>query len=137
MSSLLRRRALCTLCEMSAGWLARTQVRISWRKASCSGVNCRSIVVVLSLLNVSGGGSGAEGLDAGLGAAQDQRVHIMRAFVGVDHLQVHDMADHAVFVTDAVAAMHVARHAGDVQGLAAVVALHQRGDLGGGDAFVL
>ena len=38
------------------------------------------------------------------------------------------MTDHAEFIGDAVAAEHVARHAGDVQRLAAGIALHDRGD---------
>ena len=54
---------------------------------------------------------------------------IVRALVGVDHLQVHHVADHAVFVADAIAAQHVARHAGDVERLAARVSLEQAGDL--------
>src|SRR5205807_68794 len=36
-----------------------------------------------------------EGLDAGLRAPEDQRVDIVRAFVGIDHLQVDDVADDA------------------------------------------
>ncbi len=48
---------------------------------------------------------------------------VVGALVGVDRLQVHDVADHVVLVGDAVAAVHVPRRAGDVQRLAAVVAL--------------
>src|SRR5678809_1320346 len=79
----------------------------------------------------------AERLDPGDGAPEDQRVDVVRAFVGVDHLEVHHVADHAELVRDAVAAEHVARHARDVQRLAAGVALHDRGDLDGGRALVL
>jgi len=64
-------------------------------------------------------------------------MHIVRSFVGVDHFQIDQVAGHAVFVADAVAAQHVARHAGDVQRLAATVALHDRGDFSGSGAFVL
>ena len=64
-------------------------------------------------------------------------MHVVRAFVGVHHLQVHQVAGHAVFVADAVAAHHVAGHAGDVQRLAAAVALEDAGDLHRGRAFVL
>ncbi len=39
--------------------------------------------------------------------AQNQGMHIVCAFVGVHHLQVHQMAGHAEFVADAVAAHHV------------------------------
>jgi hypothetical protein len=62
----------------------------------------------------------------GLGAAEDQRVHVMGALVGVDRLEVLGMAHHVVFGHDAVAAMHVARHPRDVERLAAIVALDQR-----------
>ena len=56
-------------------------------------------------------------------------MHIMRALVGVHGLEIHHMADHMILVGDAVAAMHVAGEAGDLQRLAAVVALHQGDDL--------
>ena len=64
-------------------------------------------------------------------------MHVVRAFVGVDHLEVHQVARDAELVADAVAAQHVARHAGDVQRLAAGVALHDRGDLDRRRALVL
>ena len=54
--------------------------------------------------------------------------------VGVDGLQVHDVADDVVLVRDAVAAQHVAGVAGDVQRLAARVALDQRDHLRRGPA---
>jgi len=44
---------------------------------------------------------------------------VMRALVGVDDLQVHEMTDHAVLVLDAVAAQHVARRPRNVERLAA------------------
>ncbi len=64
-------------------------------------------------------------------------MHIMRALIGVDHFQVHQMTCHAELVGDAVAAHHVARHAGDVQCLAAAVALHDRGLLDTGISLIL
>src|SRR3712207_5098722 len=54
-----------------------------------------------------------------------QGVDVVGALVGVHRLQVHDVADHVVLVHDAVAAVHVPRHARDLQRLAAVVALDQ------------
>ena len=63
-------------------------------------------------------------------------MHIVRAFVGVDGFQVDHVADHVVFVMNAVAAVHVARHAGDVQRLAARVALDHGDHFGRGLAFV-
>src|SRR5512137_19601 len=78
-----------------------------------------------------------ERLDAGLRAAEDQRVDVVRAFVGVDHLEVQHVARDAVLVADAVAAEHVAREPCDFERLAARVALHDAGDLDGRRAFVL
>ena len=77
-----------------------------------------------------------ESLYARLGAPQDQRVDIARAFVGVHRLQVHHVADDMEFVGDAVAPVHVARHAGDVQGGGAGIALDQRDHLGRRSALI-
>ena len=55
---------------------------------------------------------------------------VVGALVGVDRLEVQDVADDVVLVRDAVAAVHVARRPGDVERLAAVVALDQRDHLG-------
>ena len=62
---------------------------------------------------------------------------VVGAFIGVDHFQVDQVAGHAVLVADAVAAEHVAGHARDIQGLAAAVAFHHRGDFHRSGAFVL
>src|SRR5205085_5083100 len=72
----------------------------------------------------------AEGRDPGLGPTEDQRMDVVRALVSIDRLQVHHVANHVVLVVDAVAAMHVAGEAGDIEGLAAIVALQQRDRLG-------
>src|SRR5204862_1614884 len=79
----------------------------------------------------------AERLDSGLGAAEDQRMDVVRALVGVDRFQIHHMADHMEFVMDAVAAMHVAGEAGDIERLAAIVALQHRDRLGRAASLVL
>src|SRR5471032_3453164 len=81
-------------------------------------------------MSTSGGNSTAsaccgEGLDAGDGAAEDQRMDVVRALVGVDRLEVHGVADHVILVGDTVAAVHVARDAGDIERLAAIVELDQ------------
>ena len=49
-----------------------------------------------------------EGLKPCLGPPEDKRMHIMRAFIGVDRFQVHHVAHDLVFFLDAIAAMHVA-----------------------------
>jgi hypothetical protein len=58
--------------------------------------------------------SAGEGGDPGLGAAEDQGVDVVGAFVGIDRFEVHHVADHVVLVGDAVAAVHVAGGPGDV-----------------------
>ena len=70
-----------------------------------------------------------EGLDPSLRAPQDQGVDVVGALVGVDRLEIQDVADHVVLVRDAVAAVHVAGGARDLQRLAAAVALDQRDHL--------
>ena len=54
---------------------------------------------------------------------------VVRALVGVDRLEVHHVADDLKFFRDAVAAVHVTGHPGDVQRLAAVVSLDERDHL--------
>ena len=55
---------------------------------------------------------------------------IVRALIGVDRLQIHHVADHVKLVMDAVAAVHVAGEAGDIERLAAIIALQHRDRLG-------
>ena len=57
--------------------------------------------------------------------AHDQGVDIMGAFIGVDRLQVGRVAHDLELGADAVAAVHVAGDAGDVERLAAIVALDE------------
>lgn len=62
---------------------------------------------------------------------------IVRAFVRVDGLEVHDVADDVVLVADAVASEHVPGLPRNVQRLPARVALDERDHLGGGAALIL
>ena len=57
---------------------------------------------------------------------QNQSMHIMCAFIGVDRLQINGMSHDMIFLRDAIAAMHVARGAGNIQRLADIIALHDR-----------
>ena len=68
---------------------------------------------------------GHKGRDAGDAATQDQRVNIVSTLVGVHGLQVSHVTDDVVLVGDAVATQHVSAGAGDVETLAAGVALHE------------
>ena len=52
-------------------------------------------------------------------------MHVVRAFVGVHGLQVGGVPHHLKFGRDAVAAVHVAGDARDIQRLAAIVALDE------------
>ena len=51
--------------------------------------------------------------------AEDQCVHVMCPFIGVDRFEIHNMADDVIFVRDTVAAVHVTRGARDIKRLAA------------------
>jgi hypothetical protein len=74
--------------------------------------------------------------NAGDGAAQNQGVNIVRAFIGIDHLQVHQVASRPKLVADAIAAHHVARHASYIQGLTARIAFQYGRDFHRRRAFV-
>lgn len=65
-----------------------------------------------------------KGLQARLRSAQDECVNIVGAFVGVDHLKIHHMTNHAIFIVDSIATQHIAGCPGNIEGLAAVIALH-------------
>ena len=78
-----------------------------------------------------------EGREPGDRPPQDERMHVMRALVRVDRLEVDQMAHYVELIRDAVAAEHVAALARDVEGLAARVALDERDHLGGELAAVL
>ena len=67
-----------------------------------------------------------EGLEARLRPPQDESMNVVRAFIGVDRFEVLGVPHHVILDLDAVAAMHVARLAGDIQRLAAIVALDKR-----------
>jgi hypothetical protein len=56
--------------------------------------------------------------DPGLCAAEDERVDVVSALAGVYRLEVRQHAHHVELVRYAVAAVHVARLAGHVEGLA-------------------
>src|SRR6185437_7759758 len=82
-------------------------------------------------------GSSSESGDAGLRAAEDQRVDVVRALVGIHGFEVQHVPDHVELVDDAIPAVHVSRDARDIERLAATVALHDRRDFGRGAMFVL
>ena len=65
-------------------------------------------------------------MDAGHRAPEHQRVDVVRAFIGVDGLEIVHHPHHVEFVGDAVGAVQVARRARDLERLAAIVALEQR-----------
>src|SRR5688572_2246867 len=68
----------------------------------------------------------AEGRYPRLCASEYQGVDVVRALICVDGFQIHHMADDVKLVGNAVAAVHVACDACDVQRFAAGIALEQR-----------
>ena len=56
-------------------------------------------------------------------------MNVVRSFVRIDSLQVHDVSDNVVLVRDTVAAEHIAALTGNVQRFAARIALQQRDHL--------
>ena len=57
--------------------------------------------------------------NAGLRAAQNERVNVMRAFVGVNHFEIDQMARHTELIADAVTPHHVTCHSGNIERFAA------------------
>ena len=58
--------------------------------------------------------SGAKCVQPCLRTTQDERVYVVRTFVGVHRFKIHHVADDVVFIGDTVAAVHIACHAGNV-----------------------
>ena len=52
-------------------------------------------------------------LQASLSATENKRMHIVRA-LGVHSFQIDHVANDVVFVVNAIAAVHIARHAGNI-----------------------
>src|ERR1700688_3959579 len=76
-------------------------------------------------------------LNAGLCPTQDECVNVVRALVGVHHFEIHEMANHAEFVRNAVAAQHVARGARHIERLAAGIAFEHGSDFDGSGSLIL
>src|SRR5450631_322143 len=67
-----------------------------------------------------------ERLDSGLCTAENKGVNIVRALIGVDGLQVRQHTHDMELVGNTVGTVHIAREPGDLERLAAIVALHER-----------
>src|SRR5687767_4276324 len=74
--------------------------------------------------------------DSRLGTPEQQRVYVVRALQRIDSLEIEKVPYDVKFIRYAVAAQHVARRAGYIQGLAGGVALEQRDHLRGGFALL-
>ena len=57
-------------------------------------------------------------------------MYVMRALVGIDRFKVLRVAHYVVFLANAIAAMHIASGAGNVESFAAIVALDDGNHLG-------
>src|SRR4030095_10167269 len=71
-----------------------------------------------------------ESRNSGDGPAEDQRMDVMRALIGVDGFEVGGVTHHVELSGYAIAAVHVSGDAGDVERLAAIVTLDQADCLG-------
>jgi hypothetical protein len=54
-------------------------------------------------------------------APEDWGMEVVGAFIGVDRLEVHHVADQVILVGDAIAEMHVAGSAGDVEAFSGIL----------------
>src|SRR5689334_17208083 len=93
-------------------WLAHGPARTRERSSTRIPSSGQLIVTPLSI----------EALQTRLCPPEDERMHVVGAFVGIHRLEIHHVAHHLEPLRDAVAAVHVPRHARDVEGLTAVVA---------------
>ena len=63
-------------------------------------------------------------------------MHIMRALISVDRFKVNGVAHDVIFTGNAVAAMHIARLAGNIQSLADIIAFDDGHHFGRKAAFI-
>ena len=56
---------------------------------------------------------------------KDQGMNVMSTFIGVHGFQIHHMTHDVILVGNAVTAMHISGHSGDIQGLSAIVTFDQ------------
>ena len=77
-----------------------------------------------------------EGLQAGLRPTEDQRMHIMGTFIGIDGFQIDHVSHDMIIGGNAICAMHIASGARDIEGFAAAIAFDQRDHLRRGAPFV-
>jgi hypothetical protein len=64
-------------------------------------------------------------------STKNESVNVAGAFVGIDSFQIGSVANHVVFVADAIAAKHVSGVSCDVQRLGTVVSLYYTDHLWG------
>src|SRR5438094_361277 len=80
---------------------------------------------IINLVNVGHLSSAAESIEPGDIVADDQGVNIMRALVGVNAFQVHQMTNHGVAICDSDRAQNVTRFAGTLERHPDIVAFRQ------------
>src|SRR5207245_264680 len=68
----------------------------------------------------------AEGIDPGNVVTNDQGVDVMRAFISVNTLEIHQVANHGVTISNSHRAQNIARFAGTLERHPNIVALGQR-----------
>ena len=63
-------------------------------------------------------------------------MNIVRTLVGVYRLEIEHVTDNPVLVTDTIATVHVTGNARNIQGLSAIVSLHQADEFNRCLAFI-
>jgi hypothetical protein len=61
---------------------------------------------------------------------------IMRSFIGIDYFKVKEVTDDAIFIGDAIAAMHIPCHSSDIEGFTTRIPFHNRGDFWGSGSLI-
>ena len=69
-------------------------------------------------------------------STKDERVHIVRAFIGVDGFQIHHVPHDLIFIADAITAVHISGMARNIKRFSDIVTLDERDHLRREPAFI-
>src|SRR5271163_334471 len=129
------RSPVSTLGALNSSSIKRSLMVPHESKMRCYGIHYRAITCncnrcrAWSTYDISTCSS-IEGAFVGDVTAENQRLHVVGAFVSIDGLHVQHMADDRVLIDDAVGSEHVARDTRDLQGHINIVSFGERHMLG-------
>src|SRR6266481_7796586 len=109
-------------------------LQVALKISAPAAENINWLVHTINLSNLGSLSSATESIDAGDVLANDQGVDVMRAFVGINALEIHEMSNHGIAIGDADGAQDVARFPRTLERHPNIVALSQRNLLGTGRA---